>query len=249
MSQTNVDYGIKKSEIIYLSLAVLFSVNLIVTNLTSVKLFQLPYFDIALPVGDITYPITFLVTDIVSEIWGKKRAGLIVLIGFVMNIFMFLIVYVMIKLPPHEEWAIPGESFGFGSAQLYQNAYESIFGVSSFLVFASMTTYLISQLIDVQIFHSCKEFTKGRKLWLRNNVSTMTSQLVDTVVFNAIFLYWGLGLDLNTCVGITFASYIGRFFLALFDTPFCYWSVFWIRNILKDEKREMKKCCQFTCPQ
>ena len=112
----SIDYGIKKSEIVYLSLAVLFSVNLIVTNLTSVKLFQLPYFGVALPVGDITYPITFLVTDIVSEIWGKRRASLVVLLGFVMNIFMFLIVHIMIRLPPHAEWATPGENFGFGSA-------------------------------------------------------------------------------------------------------------------------------------
>lgn len=231
----------KKSDILYLVITVLFCVNLVVTNIVSVKLFYIPIFSgMALPIGEITYPITFLITDIVSEVWGKARAQLIVLLGLVMNIFMFLMVMIAVYLPPHESWTVPGAMYGFTNADMYQNAYESVFCVSGVLVFASMVTYLISQMIDIGLFHRLKVLTKGRHLWLRNNGSTMTAQLVDTLVFNIIFLWWGLGLDAASCLEIIFLSYCFRFFLALGDTPFFYLGVHFIKKLIKREEMTLQ---------
>ncbi len=215
---------------IFIVLAVLFSVNLILTNILAVKIFQLPFSGIPLTGGDLLYPISFLITDIVCEIWGKKWANFLVMCGFGMSLFMLLAVSLTLKLPPHPFWAAPGNPFGYSDASAYQTAFESVFHVSGILVFASMTAYLISQYTDVNLFHFFKKLTKGRHLWLRNNASTMTSQLIDSTVFSTIYFYLGLGLNFSACFEIWLSMYTFKFLFALVDTPLCYAGVFLIRK-------------------
>ena len=96
-----------------------------------------------------------------------------------------------------------------------------------------MLAYLVAQLIDVKIFHYLKKVTNEKKLWLRNNLSTMFSQLIDTVIVNSIFLYLGLNLEWNIIVDIIIASYIVKIIIAAIDTPLVYIGVHYTRKILK----------------
>jgi uncharacterized integral membrane protein (TIGR00697 family) len=114
-----------------------------------------------------------------------------------------------------------------------QKAYESVFTVPGFLISASMLAYLVAQLIDVRIFHYLKKITNGKKLWLRNNVSTMFSQLIDTVIVNSIFLHFGLNLSWDIIFKIIIASYIFKIIIAVIDTPLVYLGVHLTKKISK----------------
>ena len=117
-----------------------------------------------------------------------------------------------------------------------QLAYESVFSLPGILIFGSMTAYLIAQLVDVRLFHLFKRRTEGRHLWLRNNGSTMVSQLIDTIIVNSIFLGYGLGLDWTVIGKIIFASYLFKILFAAIDTPFVYLGVALLRRYLSKSK-------------
>jgi uncharacterized integral membrane protein (TIGR00697 family) len=96
-----------------------------------------------------------------------------------------------------------------------------------------MLAYLVAQLIDVRIFHYLKKITNGKKLWLRNNVSTMFSQLIDTIIVNSIFLYFGLNLSWDIILKIIIASYIFKIIIAAIDTPLVYLGVHFTKKFGK----------------
>ena len=177
----------------YLIFTTLFSVVLVLTNIIGVKLFQGPFNPTvhALTTGIITYPITFLLTDVVSEIWGLKKANAMVLIGFLMSFVMLIFVQIAMYLPAHSYWVAPDNPFGFETVNEYQNAFNSVFSVNSKLLFGSMLAYMVAQLLDVRLYHMWRKLTKGKYLWIRNNGSTSISQLVDTFIVNSILFYWG----------------------------------------------------------
>ena len=110
---------------VYLILTTLFSVVLVLTNIIGVKLFQGPFnpSSHALTTGIITYPLTFLLTDVVSEIWGAKKANTMVLIGFLMSIVMLIFIQIAMYLPAHPYWVAPNNPFGFETVNEYQNAF------------------------------------------------------------------------------------------------------------------------------
>ena len=101
------------------------------------------------------------------------------------------------------------------------------------MISASMLAYLVAQLIDVRIFHYLKKVTNEKKLWLRNNLSTMFSQLIDTIIVNSIFLYFGLNLDWDIIIKIIIASYLFKIIIALLDTPLVYIGVHYTRKYIK----------------
>jgi uncharacterized integral membrane protein (TIGR00697 family) len=117
-----------------------------------------------------------------------------------------------------------------------QKAFESVFTLPGVLIFGSMTAYLAAQLLDVRLFHFWKRVTRGRHLWLRNNASTMISQLVDTIIVNSIFLGVGLGLDWTLVGKIIAASYFFKLLIALLDTPLCYLGVAAVRRMIDKRK-------------
>lgn len=216
-----------------------FVVVLVLTNIIGVKLFlafpeSLPggLFGeaITLTTGLITYPITFLLTDIVCEVYGRRRANLMVMTGFFMSLMSLVLVQVALALPGAPAWSATNPNFP--SVEAMQRAFESVFTLPGVLIFGSMTAYLAAQLLDVKLFHYWKEVTQGRHLWLRNNASTMTSQLVDTVIVNSIFLGFGLGLDWFVVARIIVASYIFKLIIAALDTPFIYLGVAILRRYL-----------------
>lgn len=209
-----------------------FVVVLVMTNVIGVKLFlafpeSLPngIFGeaITLTAGLITYPITFLLTDVVCEVFGRKKAQLMVVTGFVMSLLVLVLIQITLALPGSPAWS--AGSPVYESVDQMQQAFESVFTLPGMLILGSMTAYLAAQLLDVKLFHFWKAVTQGRHLWLRNNASTVVSQLIDTVIVNSIFLGFGLGLEWALVGKIIVASYIFKVLIAAADTPFIYLGV------------------------
>ena len=216
----------------YLICATLFSVVLVLTNIIGVKLFQGPFNpgSHVLTTGIITYPLTFLLTDVVSEIWGAKKANTMVLIGFLMSIVMLIFIQIAMYLPAHPYWVAPNNPFGFETVNEYQNAFNSVFSVNGKLLFGSMLAYMTAQLLDVRLYHMWKKITKGKYLWIRNNGSTSISQLVDTFIVNSILFYWGFGWEFWQGISVMLTIYIYKLILAVLDTPLIYLSVAMIKK-------------------
>ncbi len=244
----------------YFVLGVLFVSLLVLTNVVGTKLFTLPLDlplvgpllsavdgftlwafgwgggeGLTLTAGIITYPLTFLCTDIVSEIWGRKRADVMVMLGFAASLLMLLVISVAGALPAAEIWAVPSEFAsvlspdrlvdGAGDHIAAQAAYRFTFDAPGTLLFASMTAYLVAQLIDNRLFHFWRRLTKGKALWFRNNMSTGLSQLVDTIIVNGIFLHYYWEMEASAIAGVIVGVYVVKFLLALLDTPLCYLGV------------------------
>jgi hypothetical protein len=179
--------------------------------------------------GLVTYPATFLLTDLVAEIWGRRRAQLMVALGFGMSLLMLGVVAVAAALPPSELWSLP--AFGFGPPEM-QLAFEASFRLPWLLLAASMTAYLVAQLFDVHLYHFWWGVTKGRHMWIRNNGSTSISQLVDTCVVNGIFLPFAFGFGFGQVVEVIVAAYLCKLAMALLDTPFIYLGRHMLRRVL-----------------
>ena len=218
-----------KIEKAYSLFMVIFITMIVLTNIIGVKLFEIN--SVTLTTGIITYPLTFLITDIVCEVFGRKRASLMVVLGFFASILSLVFINLAVMLPGSEVWI--NNSLGYNSIKDMQNAYESVFTLPGFLISASMLAYLVAQLIDVRIFHYLKKVTNEKKLWLRNNLSTMFSQLIDTIIVNSIFLYFGLNLDWDIIIKIIIASYLFKIIIALLDTPLVYIGVYYTRKYIK----------------
>ena len=218
-----------KIEKAYSLFMVIFITMIVLTNIIGVKLFEVN--SVTLTTGIITYPLTFLITDIVCEVFGKKRASLMVVLGFFASILSLVFINLAVMLPGSEVWI--NNTLGYNSIKDMQNAYESVFTLPGFLISASMLAYLVAQLIDVRIFHYLKKVTNEKKLWLRNNLSTMFSQLIDTIIVNSIFLYFGLNLDWDIIIKIIIASYLFKIIIALLDTPLVYIGVHYTRKYIK----------------
>jgi len=183
----------------------LFVCSLLLANILACKIISVG--SLVLPAAVILYPLTFLITDVVAEIEGKKSAGDLVMTGFYMSLFMVLVILAGRMLPPAEIWQ-------------HQEAYNAILGSTPRIVMASMTAYIISQRHDVWAFHWWRKKTGERHLWLRNNLSTIVSQLIDSILFITI-AFWGIFTP--AAIGMMILSqYIVKIGIALLDTPICY---------------------------
>ncbi len=234
MHVDDAPYG--RYERIYLVLAASFVVTLVLTNVVGIKLFRSPIDpEFALTTGILTYPFTFLFTDLVSEIYGKKRADFMVVLGFAMSLLMLFITQLAVAVPAHPYW-VPPEAPFYDSPEGYQHAFRSVFSLNGVLLMGSMLAYLCAQLTDNYLYHFWKRVTDGKHLWLRNNGSTWISQLVDTAVVNSILFYIGFGMDFWTGAGIMFTIYWHKLILAALDTPLIYAGVWLIHRLLGDER-------------
>ena len=205
---------------IYLILAALFIASLVVSNLIFQKFFYWDFFGIytfEISVGILPYPITFLITDIISEVYGKKKANQVVTAGIFASFFSMLIVFVADYVPA-TIWSPINDSL-----------FSKVFGATAIAVFASMMAYLLAQYIDIQIFHFWKRITKGKHLWLRNNFSTFLSQFVDT--FTVLFLLCSFGkIDWDLFGALLASGFLFKVMIAALDTPFLYAAVYSLRK-------------------
>ncbi|BAO75068.1 queuosine precursor transporter [Winogradskyella sp. PG-2] len=213
---------------IYLLLGALFITSLVVSNLIFQKFFYWYPIDVEIfgsklfeiSVGILPYPITFLITDLISEIYGKKRANDVVVVGIFASIFSLLIIYTA-SIVPATSWSPVNNSL-----------FDTVFGNSTIAVFASMLTYLFAQFVDIQIYHFWKRRTKGKHLWLRNNFSTWFSQFVDT--FTIVFLLCSFGIiDWTNFKGLLISGFLFKVLVAALDTPFLYLGVYLFRRRFK----------------
>ena len=149
--------------------------------------------------------------------------------GFFCSLLSLLIITIVINLDPSEAW-LSGSPYK--TLDQMTTAFNSVFSLPGILITASMSAYLIAQLIDINIFHIVKRLTKSRFLWLRNNISTMCSQLVDTIVVNSIFLGYGMNLESKIIVQIIICNYLVKIIFAAIDTPLVYLSVYYIKKKL-----------------
>ncbi len=183
-------------------------------------------YTMSVPVGVLAYPFTFLATDLISELFGRKKAQLVVWVGFFMNFFMLFLMSV-------GHW-FPNTGGVSGGIQLFEGVYEFMVGNT----IASMIAYLTAQTVDVRLFHFWKNLTGGKHLWLRNNASTMFSQLVDsTAILSILYLAGNLGDNVNsvaTLIILIVNSYLFKFFFALFDTPLFYLGVRFLKHYDED---------------
>ena len=228
---------------VYVVLAVLFVTLLILTNIIGQKLFLL--FGETLTAGLITYPLTFLITDLVSEIYGKRRADRMVVMGFAMTLVMLVIVQISIALPASPIW---GSTIAVGLADgpAMQNAWLGSFGVGWWLVTGSMCAYLIAQLIDNWLFHFWRQLTNGKHLWLRNNGSTMFSQLVDTFIVNSFLFYGAFGWEFVAGLKVMGVIYLFKLAIAALDTPLCYLAIGGLKRYLSADDAGTKTHSEFV---
>ncbi len=247
MDRKNSEPSSYKRDALFLSLAGIFLTSLVLGNVIGTTKFvtifsaELPgwmqgvipelirnggIYTMSVPVGVIAYPFTFLATDLISELYGRKKAQLVVWVGFWMNVFMLFLMTV-------NHW-LPNTGGVSGGLQLFEGVYEFMIGNT----IASMIAYLVAQTVDVRLFHFWKDLTKGKHLWLRNNASTTVSQLVDsTAILTILFVAGNLGQEIDTIgklVILILNSYLFKFFFALIDTPLCYLGVKLFRNFEED---------------
>ena len=207
MGQENKNF----KEQFYLILAGIFIASLVASNLIFQKFFTWNFLgiDFELSVGIIAYPVTFLVTDLISELYGQKRANQVVVSGFFASVFTTLLVLISANANAVEWSPIDNTTF------------TKVFGLTGPAFFASMVAYLTAQLIDVRIFHFWKRLTKGKHLWLRNNASTMFSQLVDTSVILIILCSAGV-IEWERFYSLWMMGWLFKVLVALIDTPIIY---------------------------
>ncbi|UZO81161.1 queuosine precursor transporter [Aquimarina sp. ERC-38] len=205
---------------IYLVLAGLFIASLVVSNLIFQKFFTWDFFGwytFEISVGILPYPITFLVTDMISEIYGKKKANQVVTAGIFASLFSLAIITIAS--------AVPATSWSPVSNDLF----ETVFGATVIAVLASMTAYLLAQYIDIQIYHFWKKLTKGKHLWLRNNASTFLSQFVDTLAVLLLLCSFNK-IEWNLFGTLLLSGFLFKVLVAFFDTPFLYAGVYIFRK-------------------
>ena len=212
----------QKNEKNLMLLAMIFAVSLVISNVVGAKVIEtgIPLFGatIVIPGAVLCYAITFLITDIVGEVWGREQANGIVKFGFVAQILATCLIVLTQFLP-----AIDANM---------QYAYEKLLGQNAYFALGSLTAYLIAQSYDVWIFHKVRDYFVSKNgdnkaRWIWNNISTMTSQILDTVVFITISFGIGFGWLFDpvmwpTLGAMAVGQYLVKFCLAALDTPIFY---------------------------
>lgn len=206
--------------IFYLTAA--FAGLLVVSNILAVKVFSLFGFD--LPAAVIVYMATFLITDVIGEVYGKKMAARAIRAGFITQIIVLFFIYIAVEVPAAPFFEM-------------QTEYEMILGGSFQVIIASLISYLVSQNLDVFIFHKLKARHGRRLLWLRNNFSAVITQFVDTSIFIVIAFIGTVPAEI--LISMIFMQYIAKIIIVLIDTPIVYLLVALARKQLGKERALM----------
>ena len=241
----------ERRERVFLALAGIFICAMTMLNILGITRFiQLGPMQLA--VGVLPYPITFLCTDLICELYGKSRANFLVTVGLGLNFFILLVLLLGNSIP-----SVPAESMppwqilqlaapvALPSGEIVEHSiglYQLIYATTSGAVFASMLAYIAAQYCDVQLFHFWKRVTKGKHLWIRNNFSTLMSQMVDsvmvmTVTFGAAFMRGDMAF--NTLLVLIGSNYLFKATVALLDTGPLYLAVHYLRRYLQLPANEL----------
>ncbi len=192
-----------KQEKAFLLLSCVFVVLLAISNVIAGKLITVG--GLFAPAAVLCYSLTFVATDTMTELWGKERTRFVVNVGFLVAILSAVLIRLAIIMPAAPFWE-------------GQEAFTAVLGANLRITVASLTAYLISQYHDIWAFTYWKEKTGGRFLWLRNNLSTGGSQILDTAVFITL-AFAGTGAPLLSMI---FGQYAIKLVIAICDTPLVY---------------------------
>ena len=235
---------INRREILFIVLVGFFLGTLAMLNILGISRyihFTINIFSKEIPVmlfvGILPYPITFLCTDFISELYGKHRANVVVWTGLLLNIWVLFILWIGGILPPvpemNPETGLPAVD---DISRSFYHIRKLTFGATA----ASMIAYLTAQFVDVHVFHLVKKLTNGKHLWLRNNLSTLTSQMVDSVSVVLITFFYAHAIEIpegktvsQTLMVFILSSYIFKFASALIDTIPFYFGVKFFSNYLQ----------------
>ncbi|MCW3079804.1 queuosine precursor transporter [Segetibacter sp.] len=188
--------------------------------------------------GVLLWPLEFIITDIVNEFYGPKAVKRISYIAVGLISYAFIIFYVAINFPPADFWIVSG---GQNRIPNMNDAFNSIFGQGMWIIVASIIAFLVSQLIDVTIFHKIKKVTGEKKVWLRATGSTVVSQLVDSFIVVFIAFKIGKGWSWPTVLSISLLGYSYKFLVAVLMTPVIYFAEARIANYVGSETaRQMR---------
>ncbi|MCK4416039.1 MAG: queuosine precursor transporter [Thermoplasmatales archaeon] len=222
-NKTNILYG-------------LFVGSLITANLIGLKVASFGVFEAS--VGILLFPILFLITDIIEEVHGKEKTKELVFVGMITLIVVLIVTVIAVLMP-------------FAERSMVKEEYTTIFGTTIRIFIASITAFLIAQFHDIWAFNFWKQKTKGKYLWLRNNLSTIVSTFIDTTLFMFIAFY---GITRTSFFDIANSKFTPEYvfmliipywlvkvLFALFDTPFCYLGVRWLKSSGKNKKHVKSK--------
>ena len=195
---------------LYIFLCAIFISSLVTCNLIANKFVtvDLGFKVFIVSAGILPYPLTFLVTDLISELYGQKKANIVVFSGFVASMFVLLFLW------------LGGQFNAIPSSIVNDDTYNAVFQNAWRIIAASMIAYLFAQFIDVRIFHFWKRLTNGNHLWLRNNGSTIASQLIDTTLV-VIILFVGVW-ESGQIVSAIIDGWLFKMLMAAIDTPIIY---------------------------
>lgn len=199
----------------------LFVASMVMVNTLGTKIISI--LGIRVSVGIFFVPVLFLVTDIIGEVFGRAEASRFVNMATIMLVVLFVMMGVCIAIPPNESWGM-------------QEQYAMVFGSSLRMTIASLVSFAVAQQLDVFMFSFWGKVTKGKHLWIRNNLSTIVSQLIDTTIFEFI-AFWHLNDKFTTSyiISLIIPYWLFKVVFALLDTPFCYLGVRWLRGKKPEE--------------
>ena len=194
----------------------IFVAGLLAANLLGSKITIL--FGISVSVGIFAYPLTFLITDAIGEVYGKQKAKQVVWSALIAQILVLILTYISVKMPAAGRYA-------------FNEEYVTVFNGSIRMIIASLIAFTVSQTYDIWAFDWWKKKTQGKYLWLRNNASTMISQIIDTLLFMFIAFY---GISDKFTVGfileLSLSFWLFKIAFAIIDTPFAYLLVKWLKK-------------------
>ncbi len=209
--------AIRPVEKAYILLIAIFVGGLVIAGVLASKIVNVA--GLIVPGGVLAYSITFPITDVICEVWGKKRGKYVVFSGFISLLVALGLIRLTLIVPQAPFWT--GEE-----------AFATILGSTSRIIVASFIAYLVSQYHDVWAFHFWRKVTKGKYLWLRNNASTFVSQFIDTAVFITIAFY-----GVMPVFTLIKGQYVVKLLIALLDTPLVYFGVWLVRRGERNEDR------------
>lgn len=224
-----------KSTKVFMMLSSFFVANALIAECIGVKIFSLektfglnplnatifnqPGISFTLTCGVLLWPLEFIMTDIINEYFGPKGVRRVSYIAVSLILYAFMMFYFAMQLAPADFWIGVNSDKGVPDMP---SAFNAIFGQGMWIIFGSLTAFLVSQVVDVTVFHWVKRKTGEKKMWLRATGSTFVSQLVDSFIVLFIAFYIGQGWSMNLVLAICLFNYTYKFFAAIVLTPVMY---------------------------
>ena len=203
-----------------------------------IDMFGVPDLSFNMSAGVITWPLIFIMTDIINEYFGIKQVRFLSILAAILISYAFLVVGFAMNLVPSDFWinqTINNESLNMN------NAFSAIFGQGMWIIVGSIVAFLIGQMVDVVIFHRIKKMTGEKMIWLRSTGSTVVSQFVDSFVVLFIAFKIGNGWSWSTVLAVGVVNYMYKFTMAILLTPMIHLLRNRIENYVgADTARQMK---------